>query len=145
MCAELTNFHAAVHAACCTDSNLMKCFKRIILIHIQIVTPDTLDPLQFTYRANRSTDAISTMIHTALTQLGNKYSYVRMLFINYSSAFNTVIPSMLANKLSTLVMLPTICNWVLDILTGRPQSVRMLAVLKAIYFLNLTGLRKSVT
>lgn len=36
----------------------------------------------------------------------------RMLFIDYSSAFNTVIPQ----KLSTLCLHPTLYDWLLDFL-----------------------------
>ena len=46
-----------------------------------------------------------------------------MLFIEYSSAFNTIVPSKLVIKLKTLSLDPTLCNWVLDFLTGRPQVV----------------------
>uniref|UniRef100_A0AAR2LPB5 Reverse transcriptase domain-containing protein n=1 Tax=Pygocentrus nattereri TaxID=42514 RepID=A0AAR2LPB5_PYGNA len=48
-----------------------------------------------------------------------------MLFVDYSSAFNTVIPHKLTHKLSTLGLHPTLCDWLLDFLTGRPQSVRI--------------------
>ncbi|KAI4885591.1 hypothetical protein NFI96_030073, partial [Prochilodus magdalenae] len=41
------------------------------------------------------------------------------------SAFNTVIPTKLAGKLLTLGLTPTLCNWVLNFLTDRPQSVRI--------------------
>jgi hypothetical protein len=41
-----------------------------------------------------------------------------MLFINYSSAFNTIVPSMLVTKLGTLGLNTFICNWILDFLTG---------------------------
>ena len=55
---------------------------------------DTLDPLQFAYRLNRSTDDANTItLHTALSHLDERNTYVRMLFINYSSAFNTILPS----------------------------------------------------
>ena len=48
----------------------------------------TLDTLQFAYRPNRSTDnAISIALHTALSHLNKRNTYMRMLFINYSSAF----------------------------------------------------------
>ncbi|KAI4900481.1 hypothetical protein NFI96_003966 [Prochilodus magdalenae] len=63
---------------------VMKCFERIVMSHIQETIPDTLDPLQFAYRQNRSTDdAVNTAIHTALTHLEGKDTYVRMLFIDY--------------------------------------------------------------
>ena len=48
-----------------------------------------------------------------------------MLFIEYSSAFNTILPSKLIIKLETLGLDPALCNWVLDFLTGRPQVVRV--------------------
>ncbi|CDQ99451.1 unnamed protein product [Oncorhynchus mykiss] len=44
--------------------------QHIIMIEVSVPStlPDTLDPLQFAYRPNRSTDdAISTTLHTALT------------------------------------------------------------------------------
>ncbi|CDQ56394.1 unnamed protein product [Oncorhynchus mykiss] len=82
-------------------------------------------PLSLFPRKLRSTDdAISTTLHTSLTQLDKRNTYVRMLFINYSSAFNTIVPSKLVIKLETLGLDPALCNWVLDFLTGRPQVVR---------------------
>ena len=48
-----------------------------------------------------------------------------MLFIDYSSAFNTVLPTKLAEKLLILGLAPSLCNWVLDFLTDRPQIVRV--------------------
>ncbi len=94
--------------------------------NIKTSIPNTLDPLQFAYCPNRSTDdAISSTLHLALTHLENKDSYVRMLFIDFSSAFNTIIPQQLINKLSLLGLNNSLCNWILDFLTGRPQSVRV--------------------
>ncbi|XP_052334817.1 uncharacterized protein LOC127911690 isoform X1 [Oncorhynchus keta] len=107
-------------------SDIMKCFEGLVKDHITSTPPDTLDPLQFAYRPNRSTDdAISTTLHTALTHLDKRNTYVRMLFIIYSSAFNTIVPSKLVIKLETLGPDPALCNWVLDFLTGRPQVVRV--------------------
>ena len=48
-----------------------------------------------------------------------------MLFIDYSSAFNTIVPSKLIIKLETQGLDPALCNWVLDFLTGRPQVVKV--------------------
>jgi hypothetical protein len=57
----------------------MKCFGRLVMAHINSILPDTLDPLQFAYRANRSTDyAISIAFHTALSHLDKINAYVRM-------------------------------------------------------------------
>lgn len=65
---------------------VMKCFEQIVMQHIKTILPPSLDPFQFAYRANQSTDdAISTALHLALSHLETKDSYVRMLFIDFSS------------------------------------------------------------
>ena len=48
-----------------------------------------------------------------------------MLFIDYSSEFNTIVPSKLIIKLEALGLKHALCNWVLDFLTGCPQVVRV--------------------
>ena len=61
----------------------MKCFYRPVLAQINTTIPETLDPLQFAYSPNRSTDdAISIALHTALFHLDKRNTYVRMLFID---------------------------------------------------------------
>uniref|UniRef100_A0AAQ4S675 Reverse transcriptase domain-containing protein n=1 Tax=Gasterosteus aculeatus aculeatus TaxID=481459 RepID=A0AAQ4S675_GASAC len=116
----------------------MKCFERVILSHIQSSIPDTLDPQQYAYRRNRSTsDATAAALHHSLSHLENKDSYIRRLFVDYSSAFNTVDPHKLIHELSTLVLHPTLCDWLSDFLTGRPQSVRMGNKTSASIFTNI--------
>jgi gmma-aminobutyric acid receptor subunit gamma/cGMP-dependent protein kinase 2 len=46
--------------------------------------------------------SISYALHTALSHLDKRNTYVRMLFFDYISAFNTIVPSKLITKLSTL-------------------------------------------
>ncbi|KAK3548885.1 hypothetical protein QTP70_021251 [Hemibagrus guttatus] len=105
---------------------IMKCFEKFVMRQIKDLLPPSLDPMQFVYRPNRSTDnAISTTLHLSLSHLENKDTYVRMLFIDFSSAFNTIIPQHLTKKLSLLGINTSLCNWILDFLTGRPQSVRI--------------------
>jgi gmma-aminobutyric acid receptor subunit gamma/cGMP-dependent protein kinase 2 len=78
-------------------------------------TPETLDPLQFAFCTNRSTDdAISIALHTALSYLDKRNTYVRMLFIDYSSTFNTIVASKLITKLRTLGLNTSLRNWILD-------------------------------
>ncbi|KAI3370888.1 hypothetical protein L3Q82_007399 [Scortum barcoo] len=48
-----------------------------------------------------------------------------MLFIDYSSAFNTIVPSKLVTKLRDLGLNSALCDWILNFLTSRPQAVRM--------------------
>ncbi len=110
---------------------MMKCFERLVMQKIKNCLPNTLDPLQFAYRPKplygrgwrtMQSPPPSTL---ALTHLENKDSYVRMLFIDFSSAFNTIIPQQLINKLNLLGLNNSLCNWILDFLTGRPQPVRV--------------------
>ncbi len=72
-------------------SIVMKVFERLVKNHICSSVPVGLDPLQFAYCSNRSTDdAISHVLHSSLTHIDSKNgNYVRLLFIDYSSAFNT--------------------------------------------------------
>ncbi len=50
-------------------------------------------------------------LHTALSHLENKNTYVRMLFVDYSSAFNTIVPATLVAKLQTLGLNRSLCSW----------------------------------
>ena len=56
-----------------------------------------------------------------------------MPFIDYSSAFNTIVPSKLISKLRTLGLNTSLCNW---ILTGCPQVVRLGNNISATLILN---------
>ena len=94
--------------------------------NIKECLPSTFDPFQFAYKANRSTDdAISTALHTALSHLEHPGTSVRMLFVDYCSAFNTIIPDILVCKLAALDFPPATCAWIKDFLTNRPQSVKI--------------------
>ena len=104
----------------------MKCFERLVMAHINTIIPETLDPLQFAYCPTRSTDdAISIALHTAFSHLDKRNTYVRMLFIDYSSVFNTIVPTKHITQLRTLGLITSLCNWMLDFMMGRPQVVRV--------------------
>jgi gmma-aminobutyric acid receptor subunit gamma len=48
-----------------------------------------------------------------------------MVFIDYSATFNTMVPSKLINRLRTLGLNTSLCNWILDFLAGRLQVARV--------------------
>ncbi|KAK1784240.1 hypothetical protein P4O66_003729 [Electrophorus voltai] len=75
-------------------SVVMKCFEKLVRDFITSSLPASMDPLQFAYCHNRSTDdAIAHLLHTTLTHLDKgRGNYVKMLFVDYSSAFNTSSP-----------------------------------------------------
>ncbi|KAK1792027.1 hypothetical protein P4O66_001757 [Electrophorus voltai] len=108
-------------------SVVMKCFEKLVRDFITSSLPASTDPLQFAYRHNRSTDdAIAHLLHTTLTHLDEgRGNYVKMLFVDYSSAFNTIIPSLLTTKLGDLGLHTSLCEWISNFLTDRPQSVRV--------------------
>src|SRR4029434_5254644 len=84
---------------------IMKCFEKLVRNHITTSLPPTFDSHQFAYRANRATeDAIATALHTTLTHVEQRGNYARLLFIDFSSAFNTIIPSRLVTKLMDLAL-----------------------------------------
>ncbi len=96
-----------------------KCFEKLIRDYICSVLPASLDPLQFAYRSNRSTDdAIAFTLHTALSHLENKNTYVRMLFVDYNSTFKTIVPATLVAKLQILGLNRSLCSWIVDFLTA---------------------------
>lgn len=104
---------------------IMKCFERLVLNHIKAGLQPTLDPHQYEYRSKRSTDdAICTALHTVLHHLEQPGTYA-WLFMDYSSAFNAILPSRLFSKMLNLGIQHNICLWLKDFLTSRPQSVRM--------------------
>ncbi|KAI5085914.1 hypothetical protein C0J45_23088, partial [Silurus meridionalis] len=83
---------------------VMKFFERLVRDFITASLSNTLDPIQFEYRQNRSTeDAIAHLLHTTISHLDQRNgNYTKMLFGDYNSAFNTLIPSTLTSKLESL-------------------------------------------
>ena len=59
-----------------------------------------MDILQFAYLPNRCTeDALNTFLHELTQHLDKGCNYARCLFIDYSSAFNTMQPHVLLDRL----------------------------------------------
>ncbi len=104
----------------------MKSFERLVLAYLKDITGPLLDPLQFAYRANRSVDdAVNMGLHFILKHLDRPGTYVRILFVDFSSAFNTIITETLHNKLTQLSVPTSACQWITSFLTDRQQLVRL--------------------
>ena len=109
---EASNTEPFIRAPAFPDDCVITLSVADVRPHINTIIPETLDWLQFTYHPNRSTvDAISIVVHTALSHLDKRSTYLRMLFIDYSSAFNTIVPSKLITKLRSLELNTSLCNW----------------------------------
>ncbi|KAK3548220.1 hypothetical protein QTP70_005157 [Hemibagrus guttatus] len=105
---------------------VMKSFERLVLAYLKNITGPLLDPLQFAYRANRSVDdAVNMGLHFILQHLDKSGTYVRLLFVDFSSAFNTIIPTLLQTKLAQLSVPSSICQWITSFLTDRHQLVKL--------------------
>ena len=99
-----------------------KCLERLVM---KRVAPLLDDPTQFAYKPQRSTeDALISLIDTVTAHLdSNAKNTVRALFIDFSSAFNTINPKILIDKLVCYDLHPNILNWIYDFLTNRKQRV----------------------
>ncbi len=106
----------------------MKSFERLVLAYLKDTTGPLLEPLQFAYRTNRSVDdAVPSTQgpHFILQHLDRPGTYVRILFVDFSSAFNTFVPSLLQPKLTQLSVPASVCQWITSFLTDRQQLVRL--------------------
>ena len=103
-----------------------KCLEKLVLRHLMIETEEHQDPHQFAYQANRSCeDAINTLLHKTYHHLEKPGTYVRILFLDFSSAFNTIQPHLMVRKLLRMEVNPTLIQWVYSFLTNRPQRVKI--------------------
>ncbi|XP_061621037.1 uncharacterized protein LOC133473361 isoform X2 [Phyllopteryx taeniolatus] len=79
--------------------------------------------MQFVCRANMSADdAVNMGLHFILEHLDSAGTYASILFVDFSSAFNTIIPELLSSKLLQLNVSPAICQWMYSFLMGRTQK-----------------------
>ncbi len=96
----------------------MESFERLVLAYLKDTTGPLLDLLQFAYRTNRSVDDAVNMGFQFILQPLTDLTYVRILFVDFSSAFNTII---LQNKLIQLSIPTSICQWINSFLTDKQQ------------------------
>ena len=81
-------------------SLLMKSLEKIIKAYIINTIRHLLDPLQFAYRSERGTDdAILSLLHLVYMHLEGSKTHVPIRFADFSSAFNTINPLDLADRL----------------------------------------------
>ncbi len=64
-------------------------------------------------------------LHFILQHLDRPGTYVRILFVDFISTFNTIIPSLLLPKLTQLSVPTSVCQWINSFLTDRQQLVRL--------------------
>ncbi|KAI4887201.1 hypothetical protein NFI96_031265, partial [Prochilodus magdalenae] len=106
-------------------SHLMKSLERLVLTHLRPLVRPSMDPLRFAYQPGVGVDdAVICLLHRALSHLEKPGSTVRITFFDFSSAFNTIQPGLLKDKLEHVGVESHLSNWILDYLTNQPQYVR---------------------
>lgn len=108
-------------------SVIVKALERLLLKHLQVIcTNDKLDSFQFAYKTGCGTeDAVATLVHIITKHLDKPHNYVRALFLDYSSAFNTIQPNILLFKMYHLKVNPYLIHWYASFLTNRVQLVKV--------------------
>lgn len=106
-----------------------------------------LDPFQFAYKSNRSTDdAILAMTHSVNRHLEESSSYARLLFVDFSSAFNSLQPHLLIKRLNDFRVHPLIIKWFYSFfLTNRRQQVSVNGSLSESKTLNTGATQRCVS
>ncbi len=77
----------------------------------------SLDPCWIFFRS--VDDAVNMGLHYILQHLNKPGNYAKILFVHFSSAFNTIMPDILSDKLTQLSVPTSICQWITSFLTDR--------------------------
>ncbi|KAI3358230.1 hypothetical protein L3Q82_003232 [Scortum barcoo] len=102
----------------------MKTLERLFLSLLRPQVQHAQDRLQFAYQPGVGVeDAIIYLLHRAHSHLDKGSGTVRILFLDFSSAFNTIQPTLLRDKLGRMGVDPQLMDWISDYLTGRPQYI----------------------
>ena len=103
---------------------VMKCLVRKIKFLLLKDTDQQFDNLQFAYRPKLGTeDAIITLLHGVYEHLDKPKTHARLLFVDFSSAFNTIQVYLLLNKLKSLNVNSNVIKWVDSFMLNRTQYV----------------------
>ncbi len=105
-------------------SLIMKIFEKILKVLV-MSSIEGLDPSQFAYQAGRGVeDAKLFILNHLYKHLEKPQARARLLFADFSSAFNTLQPHLLIERLvSKFEISHQLVSWILDFLTGREQRV----------------------
>ena len=107
-------------------SIVMKSLERIIVGKLSEKVECLLDPHQFSYNRGRGTDdALNSTTHLILKHLDKTSQYARLMFMDFSSAFNTILPQTLLYRLKQMDVNPYIIKWYCDFLIERQQQVKV--------------------
>ena len=118
-------------------SILMKTFERVILSHLLPQVKPHMDNLQFAYSEGLSVDdAVLTLLHSLHKHLDTLGTKARLLFVDFSSAFNTIQPHLLMDKLMKMNVNAKLIVWIQSFLSNRLQYVNFNGTLSDVIEIN---------
>jgi len=88
--------------------------------------------------------SICTAFRTTISHLKQQGRDARLLLVDFSSAFNTILPDRLIAKLLDIGLPAIICCWIRDFLSGRIQRVRVGPHLSTALSLNIGSPQRCV-
>jgi hypothetical protein len=107
-------------------SVLLKITESCLLNKIRSNLNSAEDPLQFAYKPKRSTlDAVATLIHQINSSLDSGNTVYKCLFLDYSSAFNTIPRESIISTMETREVPKWAIHWLIDYFTNRTQHVQV--------------------
>lgn len=90
-------------------SVLCKTMERVLVNPLTTSVSTVMDPFQFAYKRNRGTDdALLTMLNAVTQHLMHPKGYARILFIDFSSAFNSMKIHILLKRAADLKVHPSL-------------------------------------
>ena len=106
-------------------SILMKGLEKLVKNIVYEQVKDQLDCHQFAYLSGRGVDdAQITLLHYLQSHLDKPGTYARVLFVDFSSAFNTIQPHLLIKTLVNLNVNNNVILWIYSYLVDRKQCVQ---------------------
>ena len=113
-------------------SIIMKCLEKLIKNLLVEQVKSFTDPYQFAYAKCRCVDDATLSLtdfvlkHVDKPNSTSKKYYAKILFVDFSSAFNTIQPHLMMSKLNAMNVNPFLILWVNEFLTSRTQYVKYL-------------------
>ena len=105
---------------------ITKCMEKIMLHLILSTVGPQLDPHQFAYRPKRGTeDAVACLLHPLLHHLQTPNHLASVLWVDTTSAFNTIQRHQVIETLKHLDIIPLHLHWIYNILSNRPHAVKV--------------------
>ena len=108
----------------------MKCLEKIVKSKIEVQVSAFVDKYQFAYTTNRCVEDATLALTDFVLQHVDKANtakckhFVKILYVDFSSAFNTIQPHIMMQKLVNMSVNPRLILWINEFLTCRPQYVK---------------------